>query len=92
VVIKFVLVEPKVPKNIVAGARVIKTIGYINLVQVKICTYLYVKSKWVAYGSLEICKRILEKASYLKSDHMNLVQSICNIPEGQLISKRAIKM
>jgi tRNA/rRNA methyltransferase len=52
--IQFVLVEPKVPENIGASARAIKTMGFSKLVLVNPCNWMEGKSKWVAHGSGEI--------------------------------------
>lgn len=52
--INFVLVEPKVPENIGASARAIKTMGFDSLVLVNPCEYKEGKSRWVAHGSAEI--------------------------------------
>jgi tRNA/rRNA methyltransferase len=52
--LRFVLVEPKVPENVGASARAIKTMGFESLVLVNPCSYLYGKSKWLAHGSSDI--------------------------------------
>jgi tRNA/rRNA methyltransferase len=61
--IQFVLVEPKVPENIGASARALKTMGFHDLVLVNPCEWQEGKSKWVAYGSFDI----LEKALIFKN-------------------------
>lgn len=57
--IQFVLVEPKVPENIGASARAIKTMGFNSLFLVNPCSWLEGKSKWVAHGSGEILEKAL---------------------------------
>lgn len=52
--LRFVLVEPKVPENIGASARAIKTMGFSNLVLINPCEWRDGKSKWVAHGSAGI--------------------------------------
>jgi len=52
--IRFVLVEPKVPENIGAGARAIKTMGFDSLVLVNPCEWKEGKARWVAHGSGDI--------------------------------------
>ncbi|HVN58888.1 MAG TPA: tRNA/rRNA methyltransferase [Bacteroidales bacterium] len=52
--IRFVLVEPRVPENIGASARALKTMGFCELVLVNPCGWKEGKAKWVAHGSAEI--------------------------------------
>ncbi|MEA1887558.1 MAG: tRNA/rRNA methyltransferase [Bacteroidota bacterium] len=52
--ISFVLVEPKVPENIGAAARAMKTMGFNRLCLVKPCEYLTGKARWLAHGSEDI--------------------------------------
>jgi tRNA/rRNA methyltransferase len=52
--IQFILVEPKVPENIGASARAIKTMGFNSLILVNPFSWKEGKSKWVAHGSAEI--------------------------------------
>jgi len=52
--INFVLVEPRVPENIGASARAIKTMGFDSLVLVNPCEYKEGKARWVAHGSADI--------------------------------------
>ena len=52
--ISFVLVEPKVPENIGASARAIKTMGFSKLCLVKPCEYKTGKARWLAHGSNDI--------------------------------------
>jgi len=52
--INFVLVEPKVPENIGASARAIKTMGFDSLVLVNPCEYKEGKARWIAHGSTDI--------------------------------------
>lgn len=61
--IRFVLVEPKVPENIGASARAIKTMGFSSLVLVNPARWPDEKSKWVAHGSSDI----LDEAVVFKS-------------------------
>lgn len=55
----FILVEPKVPENIGASARALKTMGFSSLRLVSPCEYLDGKARWLAHGSYDI----LENAS-----------------------------
>jgi tRNA/rRNA methyltransferase len=57
--IQFILVEPKVPDNVGASARAIKTMGFDKLLLVNPCRWKEGKSKWIAHGSADI----LESAS-----------------------------
>lgn len=50
----FILVEPKVPENIGAAARAIKTMGFENLWLVNTKAHLETPAKWVAHGSGDI--------------------------------------
>ncbi|MGM0665798.1 MAG: tRNA/rRNA methyltransferase [Bacteroidota bacterium] len=52
--ISFVLVEPRVPENIGAAARAIKTMGFRRLVLVNPCEYNEGKARWLAHGSGDI--------------------------------------
>lgn len=52
--IHFVLVEPKVPENIGASARAIKTMGFDSLILVNPSNQDEGKTRWVAHGSGEI--------------------------------------
>ena len=52
--ISFILVEPKVPENIGAAARAIKTMGYKRLVLIKPCEYKTGPAQWLAHGSSDI--------------------------------------
>ena len=61
--INFILVEPKVPENIGASARAIKTMGFSNLLLVNPVNWLEGKALWVAHGSSDI----LEKAGIFSS-------------------------
>ncbi len=54
--INFVLVEPKVPENIGASARAIKTMGFSSLRLVKPCDHLDDQAQRLAHGSVEILK------------------------------------
>jgi tRNA/rRNA methyltransferase len=56
--IDFVLVEPKVPENIGAAARAIKTMGFTTLKLVNPCNHLDERAYWLAHAS----KDILENA------------------------------
>ena len=62
-IISFVLVEPKVPENIGASARAIKTMGFTDLVLVNPSNWKNDKARWVAHGSSDV----LEKALLFKS-------------------------
>ncbi|MGQ9621088.1 MAG: tRNA/rRNA methyltransferase [Bacteroidales bacterium] len=52
--ISFVLVEPKVPENIGASARAIKTMGFNSLVLINPCDWKAGKSRFIAHGSADI--------------------------------------
>lgn len=61
--ISFVLVEPKVPENIGASARAIKTMGFCSLKLVNPAIWPHEKSRWIAHGSSDI----LDSALVFKS-------------------------
>lgn len=50
----FILVEPKVPENIGASARALKTMGFSSLVLINPCEDPEGRSRWLAHGSNEI--------------------------------------
>ena len=50
----FILHEPKVPGNVGASARAIKTMGFNRLRLVNPCDYLSIESKMLAHASIEI--------------------------------------
>lgn len=52
--ISFILVKPKVPENIGASARAIKTMGFTTLMLVKPCEYREGPSRWLAHGAADI--------------------------------------
>jgi tRNA/rRNA methyltransferase len=52
--VTFILHEPKVPGNVGASARAIKTMGFSKLRLVKPCDYLSIESKMLAHASIEI--------------------------------------
>lgn len=52
--ISFILVEPKVPENLGAAARAIKTMGFRKLILVKPCEFKEGKALWLAHGSKDI--------------------------------------
>ena len=54
--VRFVLVEPKVPENIGASARAIKTMGFSSLGLVNPLRWNESKTRWLAHGSEEILK------------------------------------
>jgi len=70
--ISFVLVEPKVPENIGAAARAIKTMGFCKLCLVNPCDYITGKAQWLAHGSTDILRNAEVftslKAAVKKSD------------------------
>ncbi|MEZ4999509.1 MAG: tRNA/rRNA methyltransferase [Bacteroidales bacterium] len=70
----FILVEPKVPENIGASARALKTMGFDSLRLIKPSEYMSGKAKWVAHGSFELLEnaRVFENLSDAISD-MDLV-------------------
>ncbi|MBS0010893.1 MAG: tRNA/rRNA methyltransferase [Bacteroidales bacterium] len=55
--ISFILVEPKVPENIGAAARAIKTMGFDSLVLVQPCEYKSIMARRLAHGSHDILDR-----------------------------------
>jgi tRNA/rRNA methyltransferase len=61
--IEFILVGPKVPENIGASARAIKTMGFDSLVLVDPCEWKEGKARWVAHGAYDI----LDNASVFKT-------------------------
>lgn len=52
--IRFILVEPKVPENIGASARALKTMGFSRLDLVNPAEWREGKAVWVAHGSTEL--------------------------------------
>lgn len=52
--ISFILVDPKVPENIGASARAIKTMGFNRLVLVRPGEYMDGPSRWLAHGATDI--------------------------------------
>ncbi|MFC1585271.1 TrmH family RNA methyltransferase, partial [Fibrobacterota bacterium] len=52
--IHFVLVEPRLPENVGACARAIKTMGFSSFKLVNPCDHLQARAKWVAHGSADI--------------------------------------
>jgi tRNA/rRNA methyltransferase len=52
--VHFILVEPKVPENIGAAARAIKTMGFSSLRLVNPCDHLHEKARWLAHASNDI--------------------------------------
>jgi tRNA/rRNA methyltransferase len=52
--IRFILVEPKVPENIGASARALKTMGFNRLDFVNPAEWREGKAVWVAHGSAEL--------------------------------------
>ena len=61
--ISFILLEPRVPENIGAAARAIKTMGFSSLVLINPCSYEEGKARWLAHGSVDV----LEKAVVFSS-------------------------
>lgn len=57
--ISFILVEPKVPENIGASARAIKTMGFDSFILVNPCEYREGKSRRVAHASEDILDNAL---------------------------------
>lgn len=62
-IVRFVLVEPKVAENIGASARAIKTMGFTDLVLVNPVKWPDDKARWVAHGSADV----LEGAGIFKN-------------------------
>ncbi|GAB4284787.1 MAG: tRNA/rRNA methyltransferase [Marinilabiliales bacterium] len=58
--IDFVLIEPKLPQNVGAAARAIKTMGFRNLVIVNGCKADDIRAKWLAVGSSDIIENTLQ--------------------------------
>jgi tRNA/rRNA methyltransferase len=54
--LRFILVEPKVPENIGASARALKTMGHESLILVNPKCSLTNEALWVAHGSNEIVR------------------------------------
>lgn len=52
--ISYILVEPKIPENIGASARAMKTMGFNRLVLVRPCEYRTGPARWLAHGSTDI--------------------------------------
>lgn len=52
--ISFTLVEPKVPENVGAAARAMKTMGFKRLCLVRPCEYRTGKTRLLAHGSEDI--------------------------------------
>jgi tRNA/rRNA methyltransferase len=83
--IHFILVEPKVPENIGAAARAIKTMGFSSLRLVNPVDHLHEKAKWLAHASNDI----LEHATLYAS----LGEAITDIDFviGTTAKKRSVK-
>jgi tRNA/rRNA methyltransferase len=83
--IHFILVEPKVPENIGAAARALKTMGFSSLRLVNPCDHLHEKAKWLAHASNDI----LEKATIYSS----LSEAVSDIDFiiGTTAKKRSVK-
>ncbi len=54
----FILVEPKVPENVGASARALKTMGFDSLRLVNSQVHLQDKARWVAHGAGEILEAV----------------------------------
>ncbi len=59
----FILVEPKLPENVGAAARAMKTMGFGDMRLVNPCDHLGERARWMAHGSNDI----LEKATVFES-------------------------
>ena len=83
--IHFILVEPKVPENIGAAARAIKTMGFSSLRLVSPCDHLQDRAKWLAHASNDI----LEQATLFPS----LQEAIAGVDFviGTTAKKRSVK-
>jgi tRNA/rRNA methyltransferase len=83
--IHFILVEPKVPENIGAAARAMKTMGFSSLRLVNPCNHLDEKARWLAHASNDI----LEKAKLFAS----LKDALTDIDfaVGSTAKRRAVK-
>ncbi len=81
----FVLVQPRLPENIGAAARAIKTMGFHSLRLINPANHLDDRAKWMAFGSNEI----LEKAEIF-SDLPTALGDI-DLAIGTTVRKRAIK-
>lgn len=55
--VHFILVEPKVPENIGAAARAIKTMGFSSLRLVNPCDHLHERAQWLAHASTDILEQ-----------------------------------
>ena len=83
--INFILVEPKVPENIGASARAIKTMGFSSLHLINPCPDKEGRAKWLAHGSADI----LENAKIYNNLDEALVDS--ELVVATTARKRGIK-
>ncbi|MEE4114991.1 MAG: tRNA/rRNA methyltransferase [Marinilabiliaceae bacterium] len=83
--INFILVEPKVPENIGASARAIKTMGFSSLILVNPCHYHEGRAQWMAHGSADV----LENAKIFKTLEDALVNSDLTVATST--RRRAVK-
>ena len=83
--IHFILVEPKVPENIGAAARAIKTMGFSSLRLVNPFDNLHERAQWLAHASIDI----LEKATIFSS----LQEAITDVDYiiGTTAKRRSVK-
>ena len=83
--IHFILVEPKVPENIGAAARAIKTMGFSSLRLVNPCDHLHERAKWLAHASTDI----LQNAT-IYSDLESAIAGV-DFVIGTTAKKRSVK-
>lgn len=72
----FVLLEPKVPENIGAAARALRTMGFAELWLVNTRQHLEAPARWVAHGS----QHLLDNARSF--DTLGEVRSACDLMIG----------
>ncbi len=65
----FVLIEPRVPGNIGAAARAIKTMGFNSLYLINPCNYLEGEALWLAHGSKDVLESIKTFPDFLSAIH-----------------------
>ena len=81
----FVLVEPKLPENIGAAARAMKTMGFKHLCLVNPGDHLNERARWVAHGSVDI----LRNATVFST--INEAVDDADLVIGTTVRKRAFK-
>jgi tRNA/rRNA methyltransferase len=87
----FILVEPKVPENIGASARALKTMGFDSLRLINPCPYIDGKAKWVAHGAYDILENSVVYPS-LKDAITDLDLVIGTTARYRLVKKEYISL